>query len=105
MKFSRLDEKEMPLLGRKRINYILDFDSGTPSKKEILESLAKSLKIDKELIAIRHIYQRFGNTKAKVIVHVYKNKEDLKKLEKKIKEKKVKEEKEAPKEEKKEAKK
>lgn len=104
MKLKMLNEQEVPLLGRKRINYIVEFDLGTPSKKEILENLARSLKIDKELIAIRHIYQRFGDTKAKIIVHVYKNKEDLKKLEKKVKkEESVEKPKEASKEEKKEA--
>lgn len=102
MRLKMLNKQEVPLLGRKRINYMVEFDLGTPSKKEILENLAKILKVDKELIAIRHIYQRFGDTKAKVIVHVYKNKEDLKKLEKKIKEKPEEKPKEIIKEEKKE---
>lgn len=87
MNIQLLDEKEMSLLGRKRINFYVDSEFSTPSEKEILEELAKKLKVDKELIAIRHIYQRFGSRKAKVIVHVYNSKEDLKILEKKGKKK------------------
>ncbi len=81
MKAELLKEKETPLLQRKRMNFMVDFAGSTPSGIELRESLSKQLKVDKNLIAIRHIYQRYGLPRAKVIVHVYKNFEILKKLE------------------------
>ena len=81
MKVELLKEKETPLLKRKRANFMVDFAGATPSGVLLREFLGKQLKVDKNLIAIRHIYQRYGLPRAKVIVHVYKDFETLKKLE------------------------
>ncbi len=72
-----------PLLGRQRITGMISFDGGaTPSILKLKEVLATKLKVHKDLIAIRHVYQRFGFTQVKVIAHVYKKREELMKLEK-----------------------
>ncbi|MBT4174231.1 hypothetical protein HOE07_00975 [archaeon] len=60
---------------------MVDFAGATPSGVLLREFLGKQLKVDKNLIAIRHIYQRYGLPRAKVIVHVYKDFDTLKKLE------------------------
>ncbi|MBI5871743.1 hypothetical protein HZB88_01515 [archaeon] len=80
--FEIVKEKEMPLLERKRLIISVESSDATPSNKEIRESIAKKLDIAQELIAIRHIYQHFGVRSTRVIVHVYKTKEMLKRLEK-----------------------
>ena len=60
---------------------MVDFTGQTPSKLKLREELGKKLKVDTRVVAIRHIYQRFGLPRAKVIAHIYKNFETLKKVE------------------------
>ena len=74
---------EVPLLNRQRVTIMIDFDGGsTPSILQFKDIIASKMKINKDLIAIRHVYQQYGFSKAKVIVHVYKTREELMKLEK-----------------------
>ncbi len=98
MEVEILKEKEVSLLERKRVNAMVTFDGGaTPSILEFKAVLAKQLNVDPKLIAIRHVYQKYGFTKAKVIAHIYKNRkallhlEKLKKAERKAEESKKKE--------------
>lgn len=104
MKLTLLKELESPFLSRKRLNFEADYSgSRTPSNEEIKKTISTSQKVKEELIAIRHIYPKFGKSTAKVIVHIYKTLQDLKKYEPKIKKKKEKAEgapAEKPKEEK-----
>ncbi len=83
MEIEILKEKEASLLERKRVTAMVTFDGGsTPSIIDFKNLVASKLKVDKELVAIRHVYQRYGFTKAKVIAHIYNNKNQLLKLEK-----------------------
>ena len=83
MELSLLETRESPLLNRKRISYMVNFGGGsTPSILDFRDAVAIELKIKKELISIRHVYQRYGFSKAKVIVHVYNTRKDLLNLEK-----------------------
>ncbi|MBU2589470.1 MAG: hypothetical protein KKA65_01940 [Nanoarchaeota archaeon] len=77
-----VQEKEMPLLERKRVTANLSFNGATPSKAELRKDIAKKLKVDEKLVAIRHVYQKFGSSNAKLIVHVYKDFDALCSLEK-----------------------
>jgi len=78
-----LKQTEAPLLGRQRVSIMVDFEGGaTPSILQFKDVIAVKMKVNKELIAIRHVYQQYGFSKAKVIAHIYKKKEDLIKLEK-----------------------
>ncbi|MFH1377070.1 MAG: hypothetical protein ABIH25_05535 [Candidatus Woesearchaeota archaeon] len=77
----------------------------TPSEETIKENLSKELKIEKDLIIIKHIFSKFGEGKSKIIAYTYKDKETLKRVEKKSKkqrkaEKEAAKKKAAPKEEK-----
>tara|TARA_Y100000310_G_scaffold338519_1_gene428357 strand:- start:1276 stop:1755 length:480 start_codon:yes stop_codon:yes gene_type:complete len=81
MKIEILKQKETPLLKRKRVNCMVDFVGATPGRTALREALGKQLKVDKKLVAIRHVYQRYGLPRAKVIVHIYKDFETLKKRE------------------------
>lgn len=83
MELEILKQRDMPLLDRQRIVATLNFEAGpTPSILQLKDLLADALHVDKTLLSIRHVYQRFGEPKAKVIVHVYKNRKDLERLEK-----------------------
>lgn len=85
---------EFPLLNRRRVALEVEHVTGaTPSKVDLKKKVADFLKVPEELVAVRHIYSRFGEGKSKVISHVYTKKEDIDFFEKK-KVKKVKEKKE-----------
>lgn len=107
----KLYEKTMPLLERKRVAFELEHvNTSTPSRTKVKSDIAKQLKTKENLIAIRHIFTKYGAGKSKVIAHVY-DKEEIKNkldpLKKKEKEavKKAEKPKEAPKVETKEEKK
>ncbi|MBI2671232.1 hypothetical protein HYX18_04630 [Candidatus Woesearchaeota archaeon] len=88
-----LKEKEFTLLNRKR--YLIELpheNKPTPKNEEVKKEVASFLKIPEELIHIRHIYTNYGSSSSRVIVHSYKNKENLQEVE--FKKKKPKKEKE-----------
>ncbi len=94
MKLTILEEKEAPLLLRKRVSFEVDNENQkTPSEADIKKVIADRMKVGEETVAIRHIYQKYGVCKAKVIAHVYKNADELKKVEMINKKQKKKEEK------------
>ena len=68
----------------------LDFEKATPSYKDVTALLATHLKTDEKLIAIRHIYNSFGDKKAEVTAYVYSDENKKQYIEPKIKEKKEK---------------
>jgi len=87
----KVEEKDIGLLQRKRVIYLLEHDKKpTPSKENVIKEIAKDMKVSDDLIKIRHIYPHFGTEKAKIIAHVYKTKEAFKKFEEINKKKKVK---------------
>ncbi len=76
-------QTEVPLLNRQRVSVMVTYDGGaTPSILQFKDIIASKLKTNKDLIAIRHVYQRYGFPKAKVIAHIYKTREELLRLEK-----------------------
>lgn len=75
---------EMPLLNRRRVSLEIEHPTGgTPSKADIRKKVAEFLKVTEELVAVRHIYSRFGEGKSKIIVNVYNKKQDIDFFEKK----------------------
>jgi len=75
MNLEILKERETPLLSRKRITAMIDFEGPTPSRIKLIEDIAKKLDVNKDLTIIKHIYTRYGAQKAKIIAHIY-DKED-----------------------------
>lgn len=71
-------QKEVLLLSRKRISGTATFEKETPKRVDINNKIAAILGVSPELVVTRHIYNKFGERKAKVIAHVYSNIEDLK---------------------------
>ncbi len=89
-----LKENHNQLLDYKRIMLEIDHNGAkTPSNQDVLVKVSHELKVNPELIRIKHIYSHFGTSKSKVIAHVYANIEMLKKLEEIKKKPKVKKEK------------
>lgn len=83
-----LNETDNKLLNRKEIEYEVEYSGATPTKEKIKDELAKDLKLNPELVVVKHIYPYYGKRKSKVIVYIYDNVDNLKRIE--IKNKKAK---------------
>ncbi len=82
MNLKLIKEKDVPLLARKRLSFEIEYPGDkTPSRDDIKKTIASTQKVKEDLVAIRHIYPRFGRCNAKIIAHVYNNAEDVKKYE------------------------
>jgi len=79
-----LKERDMPLLSRKRYTLQATFKGPTPTRAEILAAVSKKVKSEPGLTVVKHIYNKFGIEKAKVIAHAYTKKEDMEKYENKV---------------------
>jgi ribosomal protein S24E len=74
-------ETESPLLSRKEIKAEVIFEKATPSNDEVAKDIASKTKSSPELIVVKHIYTKFGETKADVEAYIYQSKEALEKIE------------------------
>ncbi|MBS3107809.1 hypothetical protein J4468_02730 [Candidatus Woesearchaeota archaeon] len=82
MEITILKEVEQPLLNRKRYIFNADFpEKATPARAILVEEIAKKVKAKPEGVAVRHVYTKYGVASAKIISHIYKSAEDLKKIE------------------------
>jgi small subunit ribosomal protein S24e len=102
MELTMLKERETPLMSRKRYTFEIDFKGATPTRRQIRDAVATKVKGEPELTVIKHIYNRYGVEKAKVITHIYTDKKAMEKFEEKDLLDKHLEKKKEPKEEKKE---
>lgn len=74
-------QTKVPLLRRERITGYVHFEEVTPSRLNIKKALAAKIKAPEEHVVVRHIYQKYGARKAKVIAHVYADEVVMKELE------------------------
>mgnify|MGYP001612387450 CR=1 FL=1 len=78
-----LNEKDAALLDRKEI--VLEFSYPglkTPSRAEVLKKAAELLKKEENLIEFKKISSIFGLGKCRALIHVYKDVNDLNRIEK-----------------------
>lgn len=66
-------KKENLLLERQEIKGSLAFEGSTPSNQQILEVLAKDLKVEPSLIIVKHIYTEFSKSNASFDAVAYSN--------------------------------
>src|SRR3972149_10022851 len=78
-------KKENEVLQRSEIEGDIAFKGATPSNKQLQEELAQKLGVGQELVAIRHIYTKFGTEKAKFQAVTYATKEQFQNIEPKKK--------------------
>ena len=81
MELKILEDNQKPLLSRREIVMEASFGGKTPSRQDMRKDIAANLKAKEELVIINNIDTEFGYRKAKVLVHVYKKKEDLEAVE------------------------
>ena len=89
VQLSITQKKDEPLLSRTMIKATIEFEKSTPSYTEITSLLAANLKADEKLVAIRHVYNSFGDRKAEIEAYVYKDEAKKQLIEPKKKEKKT----------------
>jgi len=63
----------------------------TPSNDEVRKELSKLMKVDEELILVKHIYDGYGSGISKIEAYAYNSKEDIALITKKGKKEKEKE--------------
>lgn len=73
-----LKERDMKLLSRKRVTIMMDSEGSTPSRQELIQKVASHFKVKENLVVIKHIYAQFGNSKTKLIVHIYSDEKKMK---------------------------
>ncbi len=76
-----IEKKEHTLLSRTEIIAKDSYTGTTPSRNSIKDRLANTLKANKELLVIKHIYPNFGFSSAKIIAYLYSNKKDMERIE------------------------
>lgn len=94
MQISVTSREAEPLLSRTVLKAVIDFEKATPPYPEATSLIAAHLKADEKLIAIRHIYNLFGEKKAEVTAYIYDDENKRQLIEPKVKEKKEKKAKE-----------
>ncbi|MEK6940350.1 MAG: hypothetical protein AABW49_00420 [Nanoarchaeota archaeon] len=86
MSIKIIKERDLPLLSRKRITFVLDHPGmSTPKIEAISQEVATELKSTIDCIKIQHVYPQFGLQQSKIIAHVYSSAEALNKIETKHK--------------------
>ena len=79
----KLLEKNIELIGRKKLVYELEYPKQTtPKKEEILKKLSEITKATPELIKIKKIDTYFGLEKATITAYVYKDQKTFETFEK-----------------------
>jgi small subunit ribosomal protein S24e len=81
MEIEILKQKKLPLLSRERVTGFAHFEGATPSRLKIRQALAKKINKKEDGVVVRHLYQRFGENKAKIIAHVYNDTAMMQQLE------------------------
>ena len=81
MKLEIKKERDTPLLSRKRVTLIAEYEGVTPSRMEMKKEVAKKSGAKENLVIIKHVYTRFGSNKAKIISHIYNNEDEMKRIE------------------------
>ena len=90
MEIKLKSQVENPLLSRKELSASILFEGATPSNAEVKAAIAKEAKADESLVATKKISTAVGSKTAAVYAYHYMNKEDMARIEPRVKEKKAK---------------
>ncbi len=82
MKARVMETEENPILNRKEVKVIIEFEGrGTPGRGEVISELKKLLDVKKKLIALRKIKSVYGMNTVYVYANIYNNEQVLKETE------------------------
>ncbi|MEW6329382.1 MAG: hypothetical protein AB1468_04655 [Candidatus Micrarchaeota archaeon] len=71
------EKRENPIFNRTEVRFTAEFDSGTPSRKEVKELLAGKLGAEAELVVIDEMVQEFGKREVKGYAKAYKSRKSM----------------------------
>jgi small subunit ribosomal protein S24e len=71
MNLEIIEDRKNPLLGRREIEAIIIYESGTPKRDEVREEVAKRYNVEKERVIIEKMESLFGTKKARAHIHIY----------------------------------
>ncbi len=74
-------ERENRLLHRTEIEGIVKFESGTPTRKDIIKYIAAKKNIPEKLVVVSKIDQEYGGRSAKVEIRIYESESKMKSIE------------------------
>lgn len=81
MKIEISSRKEEPLFKRESLVVTATFDGKTPSRSDFKQKLGTQLKLNPDLIVIRRMNQKFGDTTLSCEARIYKDVNTLKSIE------------------------
>ena len=86
------EEKQNPLFDRKEVVVTVENESA-PSKKDVLEILAKQFSVEESAIKLKNISSKFGSSVFTIYANIYPSKDEKEKVEYKTKKEKEEEKK------------
>lgn len=82
MKIEIKSEKKNPLLKRTEYDFVIKHpNESTPTKKAVVEELAKMTKASKDTIVLKSIDTKYGTSESKGYAKVYESKEAAQEIE------------------------
>ena len=79
MKLTITSKVENPLLDRRKVEGSLEFGGSTPTNNDVVSLLAKELKVDPSVVAIKTIATHFSEQRASFLAYTYHSPEARKK--------------------------
>lgn len=73
MEFTKVEETDNPLLERKEIKAVLQFEDATPSRGVVIAQLAKKYHTKEDLIVIKKMHGAYGQKQAVIEGSIYNN--------------------------------
>lgn len=82
MKIDVVEEKENTLFSRKEYTLKGVFEAATPKRDQIADHVANLSKIDKSMVRVKQIKNKYGHKEADMLVYAYTDKAMMDRLEK-----------------------
>lgn len=73
MKFDNIQKTENKVLSRFEVSATLKYEGATPKNDDVKQALASQLGVDAALCVVKHIYTRFGECAADVLLYTYQD--------------------------------
>lgn len=68
---------ENPVIGRKEVSAIVNFDKATPTRQEMKELVCSKIGANPDSAVLRKVISKFGQKSVDVLLHIYGSKEEV----------------------------
>ena len=83
MEIKIISDKENPLLHRREVKFIVEYEGATPSIMDVKMKIVAMLNADKNLTVVDSLNQEFGKMESKGYVKIYDDEKMMNLIEKK----------------------